>query len=279
MRIGVIASLTVREAARRRILLAAVLVGIVYLALYGIGLHLQLGDTAFRPRELSNPLIRRFALNFFLSMGLFAVNWLVVAVTILTSVDTIAGEINSGTIQSVVTKPIRRWEVLLGKWLGFAAMITVFLLLLAGGVILEMVLVGGHRPPNVAATLALMWLESMLLLAVTFRVGTSLSALATGVCVFGVHGLAFLGGWIEEFGQFAHSETATTIGVLVSIVMPSDTLWHKAVSMVQGPLMGGVGRTPFSFASVPNGWMVAYACLYLMVALALAVRRFSQRDL
>jgi ABC-type transport system involved in multi-copper enzyme maturation permease subunit len=200
-------------------------------------------------------------------------------ITILTSADTVAGEINSGVIQAVVTKPIRRWEVLLGKWLGFAAMLTAYLLFMAGGMLVEVRLIAGHTPAHVPEALGLLWLESLLLLAVTFRFGASFSTLATGVSVFGLHILAFLGGWVEEFGWLAHSQTAVNLGVLASVAMPSESLWRRAAFDLQGPVVGGFGRGPFSIGSVPSGWMVVYAGLYLVVALALAVRQFSKRDL
>jgi hypothetical protein len=125
----------------------------------------------------------------------------------------------------------------------------------------------------------MMWLESMLLLAVTFRAGASLSTLTTGIVVFGLHVLAFLGGWVEEFGSMAQSRTAVDIGVLVSVIIPSEALWRRAAFELQGPIIGGIGRGPFSVASVPSVWMIAYAGAYLAAALLLAMRRFGKRDL
>jgi Cu-processing system permease protein len=275
--VAVIAGLTCREAARRKVLAAAAVLGAAFLVLYGFGLHMVLASLpAAATRQL---LFRRQAVIALFVMGMYVINWLLVVLAILTSADTIAGEINSGVIQAVVTKPIRRWEVMLGKCLGFAAMLTGYLLCMAGGMLVEVRLIGGHTPVHIPEALGLMWLESMLLLAVSFRFGASLSTLATGVTVFGLHILAFLGGWVEEFGSLAHSQTAINLGVLASVVMPSESLWRKAASELQGPVVGAFGRTPFSSASVPSGLMVVYAALYLAVALALALRRFSRRDL
>ena len=273
----VIAGLTCREAVRRRVLAAALAVGAAFLLLYGFGLHKVLASLpAAATRQL---LFRRQAVIVLFAMGMYVVNWLLAVITILTSADTIAGEVNSGVIQAVVTKPIRRWEVIFGKWLGFAAMLTAYLAFLAGGMLAEVRLIGGHTPAHVPEAIGLMWLESMLLLAVTFRAGASLSTLATGVTVFGLHILAFLGGWVEEFGWLAHSQTAMNLGVMASVVMPSESLWRRAAFELQGPVIGGFGRGPFSIGSVPSGWMVVYAGLYLAAALALAIRRFSGRDL
>ncbi len=275
--VAVIAGLTCREAVRRRVLAVAGAIGAAYLILYGFGLHKVLESLpAAATRQL---LFRRQAVIVLFAMGMYVVNWLLAVITILTSADTVAGEINSGVIQAVVTKPIRRWEVLFGKWLGFAAMLTVYLAFLAGGMLVEVRLIGGHTPAHVPEAIGLMWLESMLLLAITFRFGTSLSTLATGVAVFGLHILAFLGGWVEEFGWLAHSQTAMDLGVMASLVMPSESLWRRAASELQGPVIGGFGRSPFSIGSVPSGWMVVYAALYLTAALGLAIHRFSKRDL
>ncbi len=272
--VRVIAGLTWREAVRRKLLLAALVLGGAFLVLFALGLRLTLDEPILR-----QPIFRRHALVFMVLMGLYAVNWLAVVMTILTSVDTVAGEIASGVMQAVATKPIRRWEVVLGKWLGFAGLLSGFLLIMAGGLLLEVRLMSGFTPPHMAAAIGLMWLECLLLLSVNLRVGASLSTLATGITVFGLHILAFLGGWIEEFGGLAHSQTAANIGVLASLIMPSEALWRRAAFELRGTVIGGVGALPFTNSSAPSGAMIAYAGLYLAVALALALRRFSKRDL
>jgi hypothetical protein len=48
---------------------------------------------------------------------------------------------------------------------------------------------------------------------------------------------------------------------------------------MQSPVVGALGFSPFSNASVPSLAMVAYAGFYLVAALALALRRFGRRDL
>lgn len=268
-----IAGLTFREALRRRILIAALILGGAFLILYGVGLHYVATEA---PR---NMLIRRAVGNAFLVMGMYAVNWLTVMMTILVSVDTLAGEISSGTIQAVLAKPVRRWEVVIGKWIGLAAMLTGFLLLMAAGVIAQASVYAGRTPPHLPQALALMWLECLLLLALTFRIGASLSTLTTGVVVFSLHATAFMAGMVEEAGALWKSQTAVNLGVLASLVIPSESLWRRAAYDLQGPLLGGFGQSPFSSSSVPSGWMSLYAAVYAAAALALAIRRFSHRDL
>src|SRR4030042_3483652 len=112
--------------------------------------------------------------------------------TVLTSLDTLSGEIGSGTSHAPVSKPIRRWEVVLGKWLGFAGMLTLYLLLMGGGVMGFIYLRSGYMAPNPWSALALMWLNSLTLLSVSLLGGAILSTLANGVMVFGLYGVAFI---------------------------------------------------------------------------------------
>ncbi len=276
--IAVIAGLTFREAARRKVLWAGFLLGLAFLLLYGLGLYLLISGDPGRFSGV-NPLLRNQAINLPLMVGLYAVNFLIVMMTVLTSVDTLAGEISSGIIQAMMTKPISRWEALLGKWLGFVGMLTLYILLMAGGTLLVTYLLSRYATPNMLRGLSLIWLESLLLLTVTFLWGTTFSTLTTGVLTFGLQSLAFIGGWIEQFGAIAQSKAAINLGIITSIIMPSDALWRRAAFEMQSPLVSALGLSPFSGISMPSSAMVIYAIVYLVVVLTLAVRRFQRRDL
>jgi Cu-processing system permease protein len=276
--VGVIAGLTFQEAARRKVLWAGFLLGMAFLLLYGLGLYLLVSGDPGRFSGI-NPLLRTQAINLPLMVGLYGVNFLIVMMTVLTSVDTLAGEITSGIIQAMATKPIRRWEVVVGKWLGFVGMLTLYVLLMAGGTLAVTYLLTGYTAPNMLRGLGLIWLESLLLLTVTCLWGTTFSTLTTGVMSFGLQSLAFIGGWIEQFGAIAQSRAATNLGIFTSLLMPSEALWRRAAFEMQSPLVSALGISPFSGASVPSSAMVFYAVLYLLVALAVAVLRFSRRDL
>lgn len=277
MAVGIIARLTLREAASRKILWAALILGVAFLALYGVGAY-------FIQREIvlentAQP-FRREMYNFLAMAGLYVVNFLVVMMTVLTSVDTLAGEIASGTIQAVVAKPVRRSEIVLGKWLGFAGMLALYVALMGGGVAAVTAAVTGFVVPGLARGLGLMALEGLTLLSVCILGGSLLSTLANGVLAFGLYGLAFVGGWIEQIGSLLRNEAAVNIGIASSLLIPSEALWKRAAFEMQTPLVRDLGSmTPFSAASVPNERMILYAVVYIAVMMALALRQFSRRDL
>lgn len=273
-----IARLTFREASRRWILWVALLLGLVFLIIFALGFNEISRDVHQRAGNM--PTLQQSEIYNFMTMaGLYAVNFLTVMMAVLTSVDTLSGEIASGTVHTLVSKPVRRWEILLGKWLGYAAMLLAYLLLMAGGVVAVVYLISGYTPPNVLRGLALMGFNVLLLLSVSFMGGAWLSTLANGVLVFGLYGVAFIGGWIEQFGALLRNQTAINIGVVCSLIMPSEALWKRAAFEMQSPLVAALGFSPFITSSVPSPMMIAYAGLYLLAALGMALRQFQRRDL
>jgi len=276
MGVWIMAAVTFREAARKKMLWVALAAGGAFLILFGTGLHFQAKD--FAAHGMS-PVLRREISFTMVTMGLYAVDLLAVLLTILTSIDTLSGEIASGTIQAIATKPVSRWQVLLGKWLGFCGMLTAYIAVMVCGVNALTYGMAGVTARHLASGLSLMWMESVVLLSVTFAFATYFSTLTTGVLTLGLHGLAFLGGWIEQFGAITQTQRAVNVGVIASMLMPSEALWRRAAFEMQSPLASAMRISPFSTLSVPSMAMVFYAALYLVIALVIAIRRFSQRDL
>lgn len=274
----VIARLTFQEAARSRILLAALAMGLAFLLVFGLGFHYV--NQELRSSQNAPGLLQQTEIRSFLTLsGLYAVNFLTVLMAVLTSVATLSGEIASGTIQSLATKPIARWEIVAGKWLGYGVLLTLYVGMMAGGVLGVVYLMSGYQPPNLAYGLLYLWANAILMLNLTLVGGAALSTLANGVFVFGMFGIAFIGGWIEQIGSILQNQTAVNMGIVTSLILPSEALWKRAVFEMQSPLASAMGFSPFSASTVPSPLMMMYAVLYMLVAFGLAIRIFHHRDL
>ncbi len=286
--IWTLARMTFREAIRRRIVLTGLLLGVCFLIIYSLGFHYIISEVGRVGRSVESGAVPQQTVvnvaqtegeNTLLLAGLYAATFLSIAMAALLAADTLAGEINSGTIQTIVTKPIHRSDVVLGKWLGFAMLLLLYLLLMAGGTVLSVWLQTGYAPRNLLAGLGLIYFEALLMMTISLACSSALSGLATGGIVFGLYGLAFIGGWIEQFGAIIQNATAVKVGIIASLIIPSETLWRRAAFDMQTPLSSVLGMSPFGTVSVPSPLMVAYTAAYLLVALWIAVRTFQRRDI
>ena len=277
----ILAKLTFREAIRRRILLAGFALGVSFLIIYSIGLHFILIQVRQVVSETTagRNVMNVESQNTFLMAGLYAITFLSIAMAALLGADTLAGEINSGTIQTIATKPIRRADVVLGKWLGFAGLLGLYQLLMTGGAVLSMFVQANYLPDNLLKGIALIYLEALVIMTITLMCSAYFPALATGGIVFGLYGFAFIGGWIEQIGAVLHNSTAVQIGIITSLIIPSEALWRRAAFEMQTPLAGVLGISPFGASSVPSPLMVIYAIFYLGASLVFAIRIFQKRDL
>ena len=279
----IVARMTFREAIRRRIVLTGLILGVLFLIIFSIGSHMismEIEREAIAEGGSAYQNIMQTEMsNFLLMAGLYAVTFLSVAMGALLGADTLAGEINSGSIQTILTKPIRRSDVVFGKWLGFAGLLGLYAILMSGGVILIVFLQSDYIPRNMLTGLSLIYLESLLVMTISLAGSSAMPALATGGMVFGLYGLAFLGGWIEQIGTLANIPAAVQIGIVSSLIVPTEALWRRAAFEMQTPLASVLGMSPFGAFSAPSVLMVLYAILYLVGVFAIAVSTFNRRDI
>src|SRR5712671_97006 len=254
--ICVIAAITFREAARRKILWTALIAGALLFAVFAVALHLQVLEFQSRPMS---PFLRYQVESGMLMIGLYTCDLLAVVMTILTSIDTLAGEISSGTIHAIATKPIARWQILTGKFLGFAGMIVAYVAIMFSGTVAVAYSVTGVLPEHPLRGAVLIVFECILALSLTFLFGTWFSTLTNGVLVLGLQGVAFLGGWLEQVSGFSQSARIVTLGVVSSLIMPTESLWRRSAFEMQTPLAGSLSFSPFANVSIPSMTAVCYA--------------------
>ncbi len=291
MNIFIIAQLTFHEARRKKVVSAGLYFGLAFLALYAVATYFIVREALAEPNFnfgvgallRTDPNIRQTSLNLFYEFlalaGLYAVNFLTVMMSVLTPVDTLSGEIASGAIQSLATKPMRRAEIVLGKWLGFWLLCMLYVTLMVFGVIVIVKIMSGFLIANAALGLLFMMIECSALIALSIAGGARLGTLANGVMGFGMFGIAFIGGWIEQIGARADISAARNVGVIASLIAPSETMWRLSAYYMQSPLMREIPFTPFSSPAVPSNGMVAWTLLYIVVLLVVAIRVFGRRDL
>lgn len=277
--VGTLAWLTFHEARRRSMVLVAVLLGAAFLVLFGIGYRLVVTGNGVRGGGPLGSAETQITDNLLTMGGLYVVHFLAIMLAIVATVDAVSGEIGSHTIQSIVTKALSRWQVIAGKWIGYTVMLALYTGLLCAGILLESALIAGYMPPHVVSGVALIILQTAVLVSLSLLCGVYVSTLTNGVILFMLYGLAFIGSWVEQIGTLFHASATQQIGVVSSLMLPVEALWRLAAHNMQPSLFENFNISPFSLGAVPSAAMVVYAGGYVVGLLLLAMRAFTRRDL
>jgi ABC-type transport system involved in multi-copper enzyme maturation permease subunit len=270
--------LTLQDARRRRIIAAASICGVAFLIVFWVA-------SVFAARGLdANPrvsfVVRQGLLASLTIAGLYATNFLCVLLAILLPVDTLSGEIDSGVMQTLASKPIRRVEIVVGKWFGHVLLVAAYLLVVSAGVLLAARVLTGYVAIESGRALAVMTCEMVLLVTASIAGGTRLSSVTNGVVVLGWYGIAFVGGWVEQIGAAAGLDALRNVGIVASLISPADALWRFASYSMVPAAARGIGPTGlFTGVSVPSVWMLWWAAGVGALLLVWAVRSFERRAL
>ncbi|APC08079.1 ABC transporter permease [Neomoorella thermoacetica] len=283
---------TFREAWRKKVAFIAGALTLAFLILYGTGLHFITRDmvnTANPAATADSYYAMMQAVTLFV-LGIYLASFLAAGLAVLAAVGSIAGEIENGTLYTLAVRPLSRRDLLLGKFLGLAAMLVtyaaLFFLALAGLVYWQTGLV----IPGLVPALGLFMLEPLVLLAVTMLGTTRLSTLGNGVLAFALYAMAIVGGMIEQIGALVESTAAIYTGVVTSLILPADAVYRRLVATVVDRLPAGNGQDiprlinpqsmlgPFGSQSTPSDWMLLYTLVYIVILLAAAVYVFNRRD-
>ena len=273
-----IARLTWLETRRRRIALAALVCGLLFLVVFGSAIYFGF-NRAVAAEGAVDAVGMRVAATVLTVAGLYVVNFLVTAVAILLPIDSLSGEIGSGVIQTLASKPVDRAAIVVGKWLAYLGMTAAYLALLGGGVVLSMRWFADYQAPAVVLPLALMLLGAAVMLSITIAGGVRFSTITNGIVAFGFYGIAFIAGWMEQILSLFGNSTARHVGTVVSLLSPADAMWRRAAYELQ-PVTAVIFQAgPFGVASVPSAAMIGWAVAFVVAVLAFAAWLFRRRPL
>ena len=277
----VIARLTLREAVRRKLVLVFGLItlGMVSLSAWGFerlahGRSLTSGEThAAVPQAL---ILFMFMFSFVVALSASAI-----------ASPAVSAEIESGVLQTVVTRPLRRSEVMVGKWIGLAALVAGYSVAVS---VLEMLVVdavSGFLPPDPAAVAGYLFAEGAVLLTLVLLLSTRLSTLATGVAGVALFGSAWLAGVVGSLGTTFNISALRTVGDVARYVLPTDGLWHGAIYYLEPSWFisqqlaetPGAQGNPFMSLAAPSWPYLTWAGIWLVLVLVLGLTSFERREL
>ncbi|HLI48981.1 MAG TPA: ABC transporter permease subunit [Chthonomonas sp.] len=249
-----IAHQTVREALRRRVMWIFLVTGIFLIAMGPVFGFLS-------PRD-SQTVLRSLGLAAILLAGLFT--------TIVTCIYLIPVEIERRTIYTVLSKPVQRFEFVLGKFLGGFAV--VFINIAAMGVVfLAMLRMQEHQiPPEMVRGVIFTFFQMMLLAALTIFFSTFATPVVNFFLSFGIFLVGNLSS-VTDTLTTSHNKISQMVGLAIHYLLPQFGNFN-----VQNQLIHPEEDIVNMSVYMRNN--IAYALLYSAVLLALAVFIFDRRE-
>lgn len=208
-------------------------------------------------------------------------------IALLISHDAIVGEMERGTMLLLLTYPLSRWQVVLGKFLGHVAILGVATLIGYGAAAVALAVAGEAIGAESWRAFAAMIGSSVLLGAAFVALGTFVSAvvqargtaagIAVGLWLFSVliWDMALLGLLVADQGQ---TIGAAALDALL-LLNPADAyrLFNLAGLPNVGQLSGMAGTTGGSGLTAPL--LLAALGAWVLIPLAAAAAIFARREL
>lgn len=277
-----IAALTLREASRRRVLLALGLLTLVLLALSGWGfsrLAAESGGGALTSGEA------RLTASIVLNLVMFGYSLIAALGTAFLAGPTLSGETESGIALAVLARPIRRSAYLLGKWLGLVTFGSGFVVVAGLAQCLVVRATVDYWPPDLVTALSLLAAQAAVLLTLALLLSTAVSPMASGVVAVGLFCTTWVAGVVGGVGSSLGNEAVARVGTVSRVVLPTDGLWQGAMHAFQDPSVfvtfGGtdVEAFPFLSSSPLTASYLLWAAVWVAMVWGLAAASFVRRDL
>jgi ABC-type transport system involved in multi-copper enzyme maturation permease subunit len=276
-----IAALTLREAFRRRVVLALTALTVVLLVVSGWGFSRVAAESG---STLTSGEARLTA-SIMLNLAMFGFSLIAALGTAFLAGPTLSGETESGIVLAMLARPIRRSAVLLGKWLGLVAFGGGFVVLAGLAQCLVVRWAVDYWPPQPALALALLVAQTVVLLTLALLLSTAISPMASGVVAVGLFGATWIAGVVGAIGGSLGNEAVARVGAISRMLLPTDGLWRGAMRAFQDPTaliqMGGPDAEAFPFLSAAplTVTYVVWAGVWVAMIWSLAAASFLRKDL
>jgi ABC-type transport system involved in multi-copper enzyme maturation permease subunit len=283
--IWIIARLTVTEAARRRILLVLLALTIVSVALTTWGIE-RLVSLAREDGAIELEI--QVGVSQVLILVAFMFSFVLAMTAAFLGAPAIAADLESGVAHAMLARPIRRAELIVGRWIGLVAIVAAYA---SASGLLEIAtvrLVSGYMPPEPVLAIAFLAAQAVVLLTFAMLLSTRLPAIASGAVCVVLFGLGWMAGVFAGVGRFFDAGPLVDVAEASRWLLPSDGLWRGAIYSLEPPLvvLTAVGRggpaadaNPFFASSLPPVPFLVWSAVWVVLVLGAATISLSRRDL
>ncbi len=253
MKIVTVGLNTFREAIRDRILYSLL---VFALAMIGVSLVLSTLSVGGEVKIIKD-------------LGLAAIGLVGTLIAVFIGVGLVHKEIERRTLYAIITKPIRRAEFVLGKFLGLALTLAVNVIIMGAGLLALASAMEARLAWELLLPIGLAFLKLMVVTAIALLFSTFSTPTLSAICTLALVAVGGLAADLKLFAATFGEPFLQTVVAVVYLILPNLAVLNIGDVVVHG--------RPVS--AISAGLAVAYGLAYVAALLTGAVWIFQNRDL
>ena len=204
-------------------------------------------------------------------LGLAATSIFGLFISVFIGIGLVWKEVERRSVYSLLSKPVRRGQLVIGKYLGLVLTLAVNVLVMALALHLVLIMMRGRWVPvdfGMMKAFGLIFAELMLVTAIALFFSTFSSPMLSAVLTLGLYVVGHFNADLKNFEGVVQSPTVATLARGLYYVLPNLSPFDVKAQAVHGQ--------PIAAAYV--ALTVGYAALYIAALLAAGSLIFSRRD-
>ena len=202
-----------------------------------------------------------------LDLGLASINLFGVLIAIFVGIGLVSKEVDRKTIYTIVSKPIPRYEFLLGKYCGLVITLFANTVVMVVGLLIVLQVMDVPITTLVFKSLALIFLELMVITAVAVLFSTFTSATLSAIFTLAVYVIGHLSGDLKDFARKLDDVSQMAV----------NAIYYTLPNLERFNLKGHVIHH-LDFGIADMALTLAYGLTYAAFLLLLASVIFQRRD-
>lgn len=205
------------------------------------------------------------------NLGLSSISLFGVIIAIFVGIGLVSKEIEKKTLYTILSRPVRRWEFIAGKYLGLLLTLVVNAVLMTVGFYLALLVFthGLHQADGMLlVAIYFIILQFMMMVAITLLFSTFSTPIFSAIFAFSLFVIGTFGNDLRNFAAMSHGATRW-LATAAAYIMPNFASLN-VISQVAHEQSVGAQLVLFN---------TVYALLYSVAVTAAAVLIFERRNL
>ncbi len=201
-------------------------------------------------------------------IGLSAISLFGVFIAIFVGINLVYKEIDRKTIYTIISKPLSRYQIVVGKYLGLVVMLFVQLLIMSAVFCLALLFTQGSIDPQIFVAIAMIFLELMVITALSICFSSYSSPFMSALFTISIFVIGHVTNDLLQFGEKSKLVTMKVVAQISYYLFPNLENFNFKTRVTH--------HLPYHVSEV--FYAAGYGFLWIALLLILSVLLFQRRD-